>query len=411
MPLESKECLCLNLGRAYIDYLDIDHLCLSTFPDEPLNAVQAFKNVVNSDIYDPGEKNTGFSNHVGWLEPVQDTLIPSNEAIENLERIAAEFREKTDSIIFVCSSSFASAIKAGVDFFYPDFPEDMHRLIFAESGLGKAEMQRLLSFAKQNKCGLIAAEDIRFSHGESLIFNELKSAVPEELVCILTNSSTGFLSEFARQSNVKTVQMDEGFTANAAMLSHAALLPLAIGGINIGNIVQGACLEPIPDMESFVPAGCAGAGATLEIMLPLSSLNIKNYSAAKHLLQARGFVSETFVYASPRLAGFVQWAKNMFTQTSSIYADALHVSSVNDAQPLSHEPYFETVLQIGRSPEEDEPTDLDAAANASLLLLMRRQRKSGLPIIHIELPRATPEFYGAAISLFAKTAEVMKLWK
>lgn len=400
MPLESKKCICLDLGRAYMDYADIDALCLKIFPDEPLNAGQAFRNAVNGDVFDPGINNEGFSNSVGWLEPVQDTLAPSAEDVSKIKSIAEALKKQSDEIIFTGSSSMLLAISAGLDFFAPDFSEDTPKLRVIGGEYGNKAFQNIINGVKGKRLAIVTAEDGNLSPAESLILERLKSMASSAYS--FTNNPKSSL----KNEEAEIFAMKEAFTATEAAMSPAALLPLAIGGINIGDILEGAELEPIPDMETFVPSGCAGAGATRELLLPLASLNIKNYSASRHLFLERGLNREIFVYGDGRLRGLANWLKALFLSAEGIYADAFCLSEM---PPLRFDRLFETFIQIGATKEE--PDDMDGIINFALMSSMRAMRKSGTPILRIELPEASPYFYGEAISLFQKTAAVMSLWK
>ncbi|MCL1827755.1 MAG: hypothetical protein FWG20_06925, partial [Candidatus Cloacimonetes bacterium] len=117
LALESKKCIVLDIGRSYIEYSSIDHLCIKTFPDEALDAMHAFKNVINGDIHDPGAENKGFSNYVGWLEPIKETVVPDADALAFIERAAAEIRTKSDMLLFFGAGAACLAVKAGIDFF------------------------------------------------------------------------------------------------------------------------------------------------------------------------------------------------------------------------------------------------------------------------------------------------------
>jgi len=436
LALESKKCIALDLGRAYVEYSDIDALCLKTFPDEALHAVQAFKNVINGDVYDPGIENKGFSNHIGWLEPVKETLAPDADTIAFTEKIAAEIRAKSDVLLFAGSGPACLAVKAGLDFFAPD---DSPEIIFL-GDLNAGYHKRLREKLKGRKFSICAVEDKDMPHRMLVALNDLKGAEgfytkikgldevslgdvkgPESFYVFSNNSESAFCG-LARKSGAEILIYKQGFTGPSLILSPGVLLPLAAAGIDIKGIIEGATLEEMLDMESYVPAGCAGGGASREMMMPLSSINIKNYSTARRLLRDRGYFTELLVYADPSLAGFTNWLKYIsmdFAGDKLIHTDAINLANnadVLESYAQNNKGLFETFIHIGklswRNIEElKTAADLDSIGNWLAIESMQRQRKTGVPIIRIEIPEISPYFYGQMISLFSRNAAIMDIWK
>ncbi|MCL2026189.1 MAG: hypothetical protein FWG92_05225 [Leptospirales bacterium] len=436
LTLEGKKCIALDLGRAYIEYSDIDELCLKTFPDEALHAVQAFKNVVNADIYDPGEENKGFSNHVGWLEPVKETLVPDADAIAFIEKAASEIRAKSDVLLFAGSGSACLAVKAGLDFFAPDEPLE---IIFL-GDLNTGHHKRLREKLKGRKFAICAVEDKDMPHRMLVALNDLKGAEgfytkikgldevslgdvkgPEKFYVFSNNSESAFCG-LARKSGAEILIYNQEFTGPSLILSPGVLLPLAAAGVDIKGIIEGAALEEMLDMESYIPSGCAGGGASRELMMPLSSINIKNYSTARRLLKDRGLSTELLVYADPAFTGFTNWLKYLsmnFAGDTLIHTDAIDLA--NNAGALenyaqTNKGFFETFIHVGalgrhNIEELKAASDLDSIGAWLITDSMQKQRKTGVPIIRMEVPETTPYFYGQMISLFSRNAAIMDIWK
>ncbi|MDR3238093.1 MAG: hypothetical protein LBT84_06290 [Spirochaetia bacterium] len=418
LSLESKRCLALDLGRSYLAYTDIDSLCLETFPDEALDALQAFKNVMNGDIYDPGEENKGFSNHVGWLEPVKETLKPTDAELAAVKKAAQEIRAGSDILVFAASGPAYLAARSGVDFF--DISGGSPEVLFLGCNTSPAYHKRLVEKLKGRRFSVCAVEDGMFQHESVIALNDIKA--PEKFYVFSNNRESTFCAGAGKAGAEILISAPE-FTKQSLILSPGALLPLAATGIDIDAVIEGAELEPLLDMESYVPVGCAGAGATRELFIPLSSTNIKNYSAARHLLRRKGYGMELFTYIDNTLAGFSGWLKYLFMSTASgdriIHADALDLSMNMNAlidYAAANKSFFETFLHVGRLDRHDigdfkTPDDLPALGSFLIMESMQKQRRSGVPIVRVNIPQADPYFYGQMISLFSRAAAVMDVWK
>ena len=400
LALESKKCIALDIGRSYIEYSSIDALCLKTFPDEALDAMHAFKNVINGDIYDPGAENKGFSNYVGWLEPVKETVVPDADALAFIERAAAEIRAKSETLLFFGAGQACLAVKAGIDFFAPNGKPE---IIFIEesSEAPKTTLDKL----NGRKFSICAVEDKDMPHEALVTLENIKGA--ENFYAFSNNGGSPFCAS-AKKNGAEVFIYDQQFTGLSLILSPGALLPLAAAGIDIRGILEGATLEEMADMESFTPSGCAGAGATRELFMPLSSLNIKNYSTTRRLLRDKGFSAELLVYTDPLLAGFTEWVKYISVELAGeafIHTDALNLSNNSGAlenRTQDGKEPFKTFVHIGK---------LDPTGPCRITESMQKQRKAGVPVIRIEIPDASTYLYGQLISLFSRNLAIMDIWK
>ena len=401
LGLESKKCVVVDIGRSYVDYFDINSLCIRTFPDEALDAMHAFRNIVNADVYDPGKENKGFSNYVGWLEPVKNTVVPDADALAFIERAAAEIRAKSDAMLFVGSDPACLAVKAGIDFFVRDGKPE---IILVEEP-SEASYKKAFDKLNARKFSICAIEDKDMPREALKVLENIKGA--ENFYAFSNNSGSPFCAS-AKKNSAEVFIYDQKFTGLSLILSPGTLLPLAAAGIDIRAILEGATLEKMEDMETFIPVGCASGGATRELLMPLSTVNIKNYSATRWLLKDRGFATELFVYNAPILAGFTDWLKYIsaeFAGAALIQADVVNFSA-NNGVLENYTPdgkgFFETFVYIGQ---------LDPTGSCRVTESMQRQRKTGIPIIRVEIPERSPYFYGQAISLFSKSLAITDIWK
>lgn len=423
LALESKSSIALDLGRSYIEYFEIDDVCLKTFPDEALTAGQAFKNVMNGDIYDPGEENKGFSNHVGWLEPVKETTRPFEQDVQTVLKTAEKIRKNSKILAIIASGPAYLAARAGVNFFESTFIKGTPEIVFLGCCAGSACQKKNIDKLKGQKVSLCVIEDGELSPEANASFNAVKALLggKGKYYAFTNNSKSAFASNAAK-NGIELFTMPERFTGPAIITSPAVLLPLALGGVDINELLDGADLEPNDDMESFVPSGCAGAGASRELMIPLSSLNIKNYSVSRHLLKNKGYGMELLVYTDGRLEGFANWLKYLYSQNSSspqmLYVDSVNLLQHNNIVEYANlygKNFFETLLNIGNlassQGELKDSTDLDTIGNALLLESMQKQRKSGVPIMRVEMKAPSAYYFGQMISMFSRTAAIMDIWK
>ncbi len=448
---EQKPSAFLDLGRSYLEYLDIDYLCIRTFPDEPLTAIQAFKNVasgsthptydpsefkqsddptdrtvIDGEVIDPQERNEGFTNYVGWMEPIKAPIRPSDEKLSAVTEAAA-VPASHEFLAVIASGSMYTCIKAGTDFLSGNFSESAPELIFLGAECSTAYHRQAMNRLKGRKFSVCAAEDTELAPEARAALNAVKETVSPENIYVFTNNPASSLAAEARKKGWHLFTDESTFTGHRAVLSCGALFPLAVCGVNIMEAAKGSDLAEMPDMESFIPVGCSGVGVSREQMMPLSTLNIKNLSGSKYLLKQDGYSKEITAYADPRLKGLAEWIRSAAMECAEgmdriIYNEPLCLTeSGKELIQLGNlrtqkKEFFVTYINIGKIaglPDPEEITsadDLEILHNSIVIDTMRKQRRSGIPLLRIELPEASPFFFGEAVNLFSRAAAIDRIW-
>lgn len=345
---------------------------------------------------------SGENDFTGWV------LLP--EAFDPLElrriRETAEQirRSCTDYVIIGIGGSYLGA-RAAIELLQR--PGDGPRIHYAGCNLSGTYHKELLDYLEDkevcvtviSKSGTTTEPAAAFALLKEFLSRKYGTAEARNRITAVTDRSRGVLRQEADREGYTTFIVPDDIGGRYSVLTPVGLLPIAVAGIDIDAMLEGA-LD-----ESLMSQGpdCAAA----------------RYAAARNRLFAMGKCIEVFEYYEPRLQYFAEWLKQLFGESEGkegkgIFPAALQFSAdlhsmgqfLQEGTPV----FFETVLDV-----TGPPADVAIPESAGGLLAGRSMnrinraavegvtaahRAAGVPIVTIRIPALSAGVFGRMVYFF-----------
>jgi glucose-6-phosphate isomerase len=294
-------------------------------------------------------KGTGAgADYLGWLDP---GAIVTEEQIAEIEAIAKDLREKSDTLVVVgIGGSYLGARAVIEALAAPDAPT-VH---FAGNSLSAHYHTRLIETIKKQRVAINVVSKSGTTTEPAVAFRLLKSLVEEQagkdaakdLIVATTDEKKGALRKVADEIGYRTLPIADDIGGRYSVLSPVGLLPIAYAGIDIRALLKGA-------------ADCAKVASEKD---PLKN-PILFYAAARNLLYNQGYSIEVFASFEPRLHYLAEWWKQLFGESEGKDQMALYPASVDLTTDLHSMGQY---LQQGRRQMIETFVILDSAGEPDL---------------------------------------------
>lgn len=173
--------------------------------------------------------------NTGWI----DLPLIKQEDIENIIRVAKEVRENYDYFIVIGIGGSYLGARCAINMLTPD-----SKVLFAGNSFDSVQTNNIINICKNKK---IAVNIISKSGTtlETLICYELLKKhckLTQESVFVTTTKGNK-LDLFAKENNFRTFYIPSDVGGRYSVLSPVGLLPMAVAGIDIQNVIDGAKQE------------------------------------------------------------------------------------------------------------------------------------------------------------------------
>ncbi len=372
------------------------------------------------DRYYPGLLNkTGLgSNFLGWVD------LPSKTETELLSRVeadAARLRGKSEIFVVVgIGGSYlgARAVIEALGHHFYDILENkpFPYIIYAGHQLSEDYHAELLEILDKTDYSLVVISKSGTTTEPAIAFRILKNHLEakygkeeaRQRIIAVTDKQKGALKGLADKEGYPTYVVPDDVGGRYSVLTPVGLLPIAMAGFNIRELVRGAA-----DMEAF--ARKAGTVADNPVMA---------YVAGRNALYRNGKITEILVNYLPNLFYLTEWWKQLYGESEGKHGKGLFPSGVSFTTDLhSMGQYiqdgmrniFETVLSVEKSrhtltiPKADDDADgLNYLAGKRIgyvnqmaeLGTLQAHVDGGVPNIHIQVPEINEYTLGQLIYFF-----------
>lgn len=241
---------------------------------------------------------------LGWLNlPV----AISTEELADIEKTAADLRERTQVVVVIgIGGSYLGAravIEALSDSFHNYEPANM-KVIFAGHNIGEDYYHELQQYLENKDFGICVISKSGTTTEPAIAFRLLKELLEKKVgreeagkrIVAITDASKGALRTLAEQEGYKTFVIPDNVGGRFSVLTPVGLLPIAIAGFNIRDLVQGAI-----DMRS----DCMNQ----EISPALE------YAIARTALYRKGYAVELLANFHPKLHYITEWWKQLYGES------------------------------------------------------------------------------------------------
>lgn len=242
---------------------------------------------------------------LGWLSLPKKVI----KDIRQIEKLAEDLREEARITVVIGIGGSYLGSKAIIETLKNAFGEekDSHRIIFAGQNLSEDYLSSLVDYLGGKKFNIVVISKSGTTTEPAIAFrilrtliekNEGKETASKRIVAI-TDSKKGALRELANREGYRTFSIPDNIGGRYSVLSPVGLVPLALAGINITELVQGA--------EEM-------AVRTRDNSDPISNPALI-YAAVRNLLYSKGKIIELMTNFEPGLHYLGEWWKQLFGES------------------------------------------------------------------------------------------------
>ena len=374
------------------------HLAMSLMKERSSQAISALKN-----------RNGLGSDFLGWLDlPVELAKI-QNDLLET----ASKLRAVSDCVVVVGIGGSYLGARAVISALGNEFSSQKPKIIYAGHHLSEDYTADLLDYLNEVNYSIIVISKSGTTTEPAVAFRLLRNHCEKKygkkesqnrIVCI-TDKAKGALKSIADKAGYTSYVIEDNVGGRYSVLSPVGLLPIAVAGLDIEQLLLGA--------------------AAIRKYLFENEENIALlYALHRNYYLQKGYNMEVLSSFEPKMYYFIEWWKQLFGEsegkdgkgifpTGLIYTTDLHSMGqyMQDGQRFMFETFL-TLQQSNRSckvPHDAENEDglnyladkqiheINRAAERATMLA---HKTGGLPIMQIEIDAVNEYVLGELIYFF-----------
>jgi len=300
------------------------------------------------------------------------------------------------------------------------------RVEFAGNNISGAYHAKLLrEIEKEDVCLCVVSKSggtteikVAFSIFKDALIKKYGEDEAMNRIYAVTDKEKGQLREEADREGYKTFVVPDGIGGRYSVLTPVGLLPIAVAGIDVRAMLEGA--EVV--MNDFAKA------AGEEACTCDCGSGLFEYAACRFLHLKKGAAVEIIEHYEPCLADFAGWTRQLYGESEGKGGMGLFPASLAFSTDLhsmeqflqeGSRVFFETVLNI-----EDPGFDVVIPESAgevlagrgmnevnkiALLGVTAAHKNAGIPMIQIDVPELTPYYFGQMVYYFEMTCAITGL--
>ncbi len=362
------------------------------------------------------QKSGAGNKFLGWVD------LPENYDKEEFARIeaCAEKIKKTCQVLVVIGigGSYLGA-RAGIEFLrspnYNLLKKDTPNIYFAGNSISADALNDLLALCEGkdicvnviSKSGTTTEPAVAFRVFRKLLEDKYGKEGARERIFVTTDRARGTLKQFSTEAGYETFVVPDDVGGRFSVLTAVGLLPIAVAGINIKKLMEGAAAA----MKTYTTPD-------------LEQNDCYRYVAARNILYRKGKTVEVLAGYEPFALLFNEWWKQLYGESegkdrkgifpaSVIFSTDLH--SLGQFIQDGNRILFETVLNIQDTKKSfaipNDPAnidglnflsgkDLDDVKRTATIATVLAHVDGGVPNILIDLNERSEFALGELIYFF-----------
>ncbi|MCI6276630.1 MAG: glucose-6-phosphate isomerase [Clostridium sp.] len=378
------------------------------------------------DAHKKLHEGTGAGNDfLGWLS------LPYDYDKEEFARIknAAEKIKKDSEILIVIGIGGSylgarAAIEMLNDSFFNSIEKEKRKnpyIFFVGNNISSTYMNDLLNLVKDkevsvnviSKSGTTTEPAIAFRVFKDLMEKKYGKEGAKKRIFATTDKSRGALKSLADAEGYETFVIPDNVGGRYSVLTAVGLLPIAVSGVNIDEIMEGA--KDAADYfsnENVMENDCY------------------KYAAVRNILNRKGKGIEILVNYEPRLHFIGEWWKQLYGESDGKDNKGIFPAAVDFSTDLHSmgqfiqegaRTMFETVLKVENVPSEvtieASPENVDGLnflAGKTMQFVndkafegtLLAHHDGGVPNMIINIPEMTPYYFGQMVFFFEKACGI-----
>ncbi len=351
--------------------------------------------------------HSGEEKYTGWVD------LPLNydrEEVKRIKEAAARIQGKCDAFVLIGIGGSYLGARAAIEMLsglkQKELPaKKLPKVYYAGQNLsGTYHAQLMEELADKEVClcvisksGTTTETSVAFALLKDWLYQKYGKEEANRRIVAITDAEKGMLREEVVREGYESFVVPGNIGGRYSVLSAVGLFPIAVAGIDIEEMLEGAADRAAKNDGEFL------------------------YAAARNCLYNDGKMIEIFEYYEPRLQYFAEWLKQLFGESEGkdgkgIFPAALSFSTdlhsmgqfLQEGSPV----FFETVLNL-LTPPADLVVPASAGAilasksmnqinHAALVGVMAAHRAAGVPMIRIDIPSLCSYTFGQMVYCFEK---------
>jgi glucose-6-phosphate isomerase len=387
-------------------------------------AVQKLEEKVLSSQQQLHDKSGAGNDYLGWLN--LPSSIPAEE-LASIKETARRLSEKSEIVVVVGIGGSYLGARAVIDALSNsfDFLQNKRQapvVLYAGQNIGEDYTYELLDLLKHkdfsvvviSKSGTTTEPAIAFRLLKELLEKKYGTADVKERIVAITDESKGALRTLADREGYQTYVIPDDVGGRYSVLTPVGLLPIAIAGLDLDQLVQGAI-----DMEKATAPGVAFNDNPAAV-----------YAAVRNLLYQQGKTTEILVNYNPKLHFLAEWWKQLYGESEGKENKGIFPAAVDFTTDLhsmgqwiqeGERNIFETVISIETAnhslevPADKDDLDalnyiagkrIDEVNKMAELGTLVAHVDGGVPNVRISVPKLNEYYIGQLIYFFEKACGI-----
>lgn len=371
------------------------------------------------------EKGTGLGNDfLGWLH------LPSSisaEHLADLKSTAQVLRENCEVVVVAGIGGSYLGARAVIEALSNSFSwlqkeQNGPIIVFAGHNIGEDYLFELTEYLKGKKFGVINISKSGTTTETALAFRLLKKQCEDQLgkemarkvIVAVTDAKKGAARVTADKEGYKTFIIPDNVGGRFSVLTPVGLLPIAVAGYDIEQLVEGA---------RTMEAQCGSD-------TPFAENPAAVYAATRNELYRNGKKIEILVNFNPKLHYMNEWWKQLYGESEGKDGKGIYPSAVDFSTDLhsmgqwiqeGERTIFETVVSIEqpehelRVPSDEENLDglnflagkrVDEVNKMAELGTQLAHVDGGVPNMRLVVPALNEFYLGQIIYFFEKACGI-----
>ncbi len=308
-----------------------------------------YQEAIDSHFITIRERTGKGNDFLGWTDlpsSVDDTLI------NRIEAAASRFREKSEvSVVVGIGGSYLGA-RAVIEALSPHFNLLKKKagnpvMLFAGNNISEDYLDELLQVLNEKDYTLTVISKSGTTTEPALAFRLLREHLEKKYgkteagkrIIAITDREKGALKQLATEKGYETFVVPDDVGGRYSVLTPVGLLPVAIAGFNIRELLNGA-------------QNMAALSATSS---NIDKNPVAAYAAVRNALYVKGKTTEIMVNYEPRLFYFTEWWKQLYGESEGKENKGIFPAGVSNTTDLhsmgqyiqeGRRNLFETVLSV-----------------------------------------------------------------
>ncbi len=355
---------------------------------------------------------------LGWVN------LPNK--IDNLNEIketAKSIQKLADYVVVIGIGGSYLGAKAVIDALSGNFEQSSgSKIIYAGHNIGEDYLFELINYLQDKNWAITVISKSGTTTEPAIAFRILKNELEKKYgkesagkrIVAITDAKKGALRQLADKEGYKTFIIPDDVGGRYSVLTPVGLLPIAIAGFDVDELVKGARFM-FDKLSEDVNYGDNIAA---------------QYAAVRNALYNKGKTSEILVNYNPKLHFIAEWWKQLYGESEGKENKGIFPASVDFTTDLhSMGQYiqeglrniFETVISVKspdfelKVPKDEENLDklnylagkrIDEINKMAELGTSIAHIDGGVPNIRIELPKINEFYIGQLIYFFEKACGI-----